>query len=193
MIDISGASGRLKALYTHITTYMAAARMAKIDNCDVANSTRAPAATALSTGVWSQGHADKVALIVKDQGAKPPIAGGLVAPASASGVPGSVNQIASTFCMTVAAGTTHTYAGSGVLNLAIQVNASADVISCSCTIVIDGITVCNVAGSLSSSTTKSYVGFLSQTGAALDQIPFNTSLAITFHGSTGHIKYRKTS
>lgn len=53
MIDISGASGRLKALYTYITTYMAAARMAKIDNCDTTTSSRAPAATAVSNADYT--------------------------------------------------------------------------------------------------------------------------------------------
>ena len=62
MIDfLLGVPGKLKTITDYLTTYMAAARMAKIDNCDTTTSSRAPANTALSSGVWTQAHADKIA------------------------------------------------------------------------------------------------------------------------------------
>lgn len=57
MIDISGASGRLKAIYTYLTSYLSATRCAKIDNLDAAMSTRAAAATALSSATWTAARA----------------------------------------------------------------------------------------------------------------------------------------
>lgn len=63
MIDISGASGRLKAVYTYLTSYLSATRCAKIDNCDTTTSSRAAASTALSSATWTAaraGYLDKI-------------------------------------------------------------------------------------------------------------------------------------
>lgn len=53
MIDISGASGRLKAVYTHLTSYLSSTRCAKIDNLDTTMSSRAPASTAVSNADYT--------------------------------------------------------------------------------------------------------------------------------------------
>jgi hypothetical protein len=48
-----GVPGKIKAVYDHLTTHLASARAAKIDNLDAAISTRAAASTALSNATWT--------------------------------------------------------------------------------------------------------------------------------------------
>lgn len=63
MIDISGATGRLKAVYDYLVANLSVARAAKIDNLDAAISTRAGASTALSSATWTgtrAGYLDKI-------------------------------------------------------------------------------------------------------------------------------------
>jgi len=51
-----GVPGKLSTLLARLT----AARGANLDNADVTVSSRAPASTALSTGIWTQAHADAI-------------------------------------------------------------------------------------------------------------------------------------
>ena len=54
MIDfLLGVPGKLKTIADYMTTNLSPTRAAKIDNADVATSTRAPASTALSTATWT--------------------------------------------------------------------------------------------------------------------------------------------
>jgi hypothetical protein len=58
MIDfLLGVPGKLKTISDWLTTYWTAARAAKVDNLDAAVSTRAAAATALSTATWTNARA----------------------------------------------------------------------------------------------------------------------------------------
>lgn len=58
MIDmLLGVPGKLKSVYDHLSTYLSSTRCAKIDNLDAAISTRAAAATALSSGTWTAAKA----------------------------------------------------------------------------------------------------------------------------------------
>ena len=58
MIDfLLGVPGKLKTITDYLTTYMAAARMAKIDNCDTTTSSRAPANTAVSSADYTPAKA----------------------------------------------------------------------------------------------------------------------------------------
>lgn len=61
MIDfLLGVPGKLKTISDHLLTYWTAARAAKVDNLDAAISTRAVAATALSTAQWTNARAAKL-------------------------------------------------------------------------------------------------------------------------------------
>ncbi len=57
---------RLVAIYSYLTTNLAAARCAKIDNNDVATSSRAAASTALSNETWTNGRAALLDGIIQD-------------------------------------------------------------------------------------------------------------------------------
>ena len=61
MIDfLLGVPGKLKSISDFLTTNWTIARAAKVDNLDAAMSTRAPAGTALSNGVWTQALANSL-------------------------------------------------------------------------------------------------------------------------------------
>lgn len=84
MIDISGASGRLKAIYTYLTSYLSATRCAKIDNLDTTLTSRAPASTAVSSATWTAaraGYLDKL---------------------NAGGIPGTVKSIQTGYLAVIA-------------------------------------------------------------------------------------------
>ena len=76
MIDfLLGVPGKLKTITDYLTTYLSSTRAAKIDNLDAAISTRAAAATALSSATWTParaGYLDKI---------------------NAGGIPGTVKSI----------------------------------------------------------------------------------------------------
>jgi len=58
MIDfLMAVPGKLTTIYSHLTTYMSSTRMPKIDNLDAAISTRAAAATAVSSANWTTARA----------------------------------------------------------------------------------------------------------------------------------------
>lgn len=65
MIDfLAGVPGKLKSVYDHLTTYLSSTRCAKIDNLDAAISTRAAAATALSSGTWTSTKAGYIDMAI---------------------------------------------------------------------------------------------------------------------------------
>lgn len=61
MIDfLLGVPGKLATISTYLTTNLSALRAAKIDNLDVAISTRASASTALTNATWTDVRAAKI-------------------------------------------------------------------------------------------------------------------------------------
>lgn len=61
MIDfLLAVPGKLTTIYTYLTSNLAAARAAKIDNLDAAVSGRAPASTALTIATWTDARAAKL-------------------------------------------------------------------------------------------------------------------------------------
>ena len=193
MIDfLLGVPGKLKTITDYLTTYMAAARMAKIDNCDTTTSSRAPAATALSTGVWTQGHADKVALIETDPCSRPPTLNGVSTTDYSTLSHTRYGEINYT-CAKVEAGASFTHTGSGVLNLVVIDNITGSSVAASCTVTIDGVVAVAISLTATSSSMKSVVGVANNLGMVLDQIPFRTSLVISAGGLPVFYKVRKTS
>lgn len=82
MIDfLLGVPGKLKTITDYLTTNLSTTRAAKIDNLDAAMSTRAAAATALSTATWTSDTAAKI---------------------NSGGIPGTVKSIQSGFVNSVA-------------------------------------------------------------------------------------------
>ena len=61
MIDfLLAVPGKITSVLNHINTNLSAVRTARIDNLDATTSSRAAAATALSTAVWSDALAAKI-------------------------------------------------------------------------------------------------------------------------------------
>ena len=193
MIDfLLGVPGKLKTVIDHLQTYLSSTRCAKIDNLDAAISTRAAAATALSTATWTSGRASALDLIESDPGSRPPIASGFAVPDTLTGISGSVAGIIERLCDSVSA-STHSYTGSGVLNLVAQDNATGGGVASTCTITIDGNAVYTFSATISATSVQPHVGHISTVAVALDQIPFRTSLSIAATGRPAYFKYRKTS
>lgn len=93
MIDfLLGVPGKLKTITDYLTTYMAAARMAKIDNCDVASSSRAAASSAVSNAYYTNAR------------------GPFLDKLDAGGIPGTVKSIQTGTIASVGNGTTATIA-----------------------------------------------------------------------------------
>jgi hypothetical protein len=154
--------------------------------------TRAPADTALSIVTWTETRAESLDKIEENPTARPPITSGLIAPETLTGISGSVNTIIGRVCDSVTS-STHTYTGSGVLNLVAQDNATGGGVASTCTITIDGEVIYSFSATIASVAVQSHVGFISNTAVAFDQIPFHTSLSIAATGRPAHFKYRKTS
>ena len=199
-----GVPGKLKTLIDRLTS----ARAAKLDNLDTTVGSRAPASTALSNVVWTDGRAGNLdtVLLKTHPLVAPPIA--LIPSSPAASLNTGYDYLARVAGL--ASGSTSSttyvdivnYSGQGVLEFcALMANGTPTV---SMKLIIDGVEVGAISASASSSnySGKPLAGlFAIETAGgsiSLSQIPFYSSLVIqakvsTTGSSLVYYKYRKTA
>jgi len=198
-----GVPGKLKTLIDRLTS----ARAAKIDNLDAAVTTRAPASTALSNGVWTDARAGK--LDNAAQNTDPYLASPSELVPSNPGASTNVTTINIGSISGLSNGTTTStsfvdivnYSGKGVLEFcALAIYQEL----CYMKLIVDGVTLADFSldPSASNWAAKAAVGLYLNTSSfttiALSQIPFKTSLQIQARVSTTgtayvYYKYRKSA
>ena len=192
---LAGVPGKLKTLIDRLT----ATRAANLDKLDANITTRAAAATALSNAVWSDARAGKLDKIdgieadaqycTEDPTSRAPIANGLqhsLVAASNAVVDGAAPN-------SITAGSSHSYAGSGVLELVVLPNGSGGSVSGSITVTIDGVAVFTWTGNVPASSALSCVGCVVSSSIAFGRVPFRSSLQIACTGLSARYRYYKVA
>lgn len=170
MIDfLLGVPGKLKTISDYLTTHLASARAAKIDNLDAAISTRAAASTALTNATWSDARAAK--LDGAAQAADPLL-----------GVPIAANFGTTEYSTSSTAYVTAvSITGKGVLKGVLQKNGTASTFAY-LKVTIDGVVVRDtISGSTASAIYQIPIGagYTTLDGfSGFDFIPFKSSLLI---------------
>jgi len=190
---LAGVPGKLKTLLDRLT----ATRAANLDKLNATISSRAAASTALSKAVWTDTRAGKLDLLpLVDPVAESPIATGwptLVfggfGTADAEVVRRVVGGVAFT-TSSLSLVDVVSITGRGVLNF-VAIMTGNDMSPAQLQIIIDGVTVLNATGGGGGNYQWAVaVGTLniestSAVQAALDQIPFRSSLVIKLRGTSG--------
>lgn len=190
---LAGVPGKLKTLIDRLT----ATRAANLDKLDANITTRAPASTALTNAVWTDARAGKLDLLpLVDPVSESPIAAdwptlvfGGFGTADAEVVRRVVGGVAFTTA-SLSLVDVVSVTGRGVLNF-VAITTTNAVNSAQLQIIIDGVTVLDATGGGASNNQWAVaVGALniestSAVQAALDQIPFRSSLVIKLRGTSG--------
>lgn len=144
---LAGVPGKLKTLIDRLTS----TRAANLDNLNATITSRAAASTALSNATWTDGRAAKLDNITTPLLDKPPIAAGLVGPASNASFASTTSapQGAANFATSAACGSTGAYVdvinvtGSGLLTGLHMVGTpgGAGTPTYSLQLIIDGVTI----------------------------------------------------
>lgn len=201
---MSGALKSIPGLIQTVIDRLTSTRAANLDNLDAAISTRAAAATALSTTVWTNSHADALAGAAQERGLA---AGGLLGGSTATGDSGSLAQL-SVFGLSVATtGSTLdvdvvNYTGPGVLSF-LEAHIGSAAGGGFVTVTLDGVVAFSGATNVGNSAynRKCIVGTHAYFNAAngticFEDIPFRTSLRIQHRAAAGSqintiYRYRK--
>lgn len=192
---LAGVPGKLKTLIDRLT----ATRAANLDKLDANITTRAPASTALTNAVWSDARAGKLDKIdgieadaqfcTDDPTSRPPVAGGLPFNVSAVSAVG-IQDVAPD---RVAAGSSHSYSGAGVLEMAALHNSSGSGVAGSVTVTIDGAVVLSWSGSVPANSATVCAGCIVGDSFSLGRVPFRSSLQIACTGLDARYRYYKVA
>ena len=190
---LAGVPGKLKTMLDRLTS----TRAANLDNLNATISSRAAASTALSNAVWTDTRAGKLDLLpLVDPASESPIAAdwptlvfGGFGTADAEVVRRVVGGVAFT-TVSLSLVDVVSVTGRGVLNfVAITPGNATSLVQLQ--IIVDGVTVLDATdGGASNNQWAVAVGALnveseSAVQAALDQIPFRSSLVIKLRGASG--------
>lgn len=198
---MSGALKSIPGLVQTVLDRLTATRAGLIDNLDAAITTRAAAATALSSAIWTSARADQLDAVAQE---RPLAAGGLLGGATATGDNGSLAQL-SVFGLSLAT-TASTldvdvvnYTGPGVLSF-LEGHIGSVAGGGFITVTIDGVVAFAGATNIGSGAynrkcivgTHAYFNAVNGT-ICFEDIPFKTSLRIQHRAAAGsriHTIYR---